>query len=108
MISPRAATPSGVTVVRCCSNRSGCRRESRRSSHRSTKTAPITTASPASYRGYVEFFSNVSTERDAEGVGIFGFTYGIGPNIQLNAGMNVGVTRSADDLNPFVGLSVRF
>ena len=60
--------------------------------------------------GYVEFFSNVSTERDAEWVGTFdfGFTYGIGPNIQLDAGMNVGLTRSADDLNPFVGLSIRY
>lgn len=60
--------------------------------------------------GYVEFFSNVSTERNAEWVGTFdfGFTYGIGPNVQLDAGMNVGVTESADDLNPFVGLSVRY
>ena len=60
--------------------------------------------------GYVEFFSSVSTERDAQWVGTFdfGFTYGIGPNVQLDAGMNVGLTRSADDLNPFVGLSVRY
>lgn len=60
--------------------------------------------------GYVEFFTAVSTERDGEWVGTFdfGFTYGLTPNIQLDAGMNVGLTRSADDLNPFVGVSVRY
>ncbi len=60
--------------------------------------------------GYVEFFSSVSSEGDAEWVGTFdfGFTYGLTPNMQLDAGMNIGVTRSANDLNPFVGLAVRF
>ena len=60
--------------------------------------------------GYVEFFSSVSSEGDAEWVGTFdfGFTYGLTPNVQLDAGMNIGVTRSANDLNPFVGLAVRF
>ena len=60
--------------------------------------------------GYVEFFSEVSTERDADWVGTvdLGLTYGLTENIQLDAGINIGVTRSADDFNPFVGLSVRF
>lgn len=60
--------------------------------------------------GYAEFFSSVSTERDAEWVGTFdfGFTYGITQNVQLDAGLNVGLTRSADDMNPFIGLSVRY
>jgi hypothetical protein len=59
---------------------------------------------------YVEFFSAVSTERGSEWVGTFdfGFTYGLTPDIQLDGGMNVGVTRSADDLNPFLGISWRF
>lgn len=60
--------------------------------------------------GYVEFFSNVSTERNAEWIGTFdaGLTYKLRPNIQLDAGVNVGVTRAADDLNPFIGLSMRY
>lgn len=60
--------------------------------------------------GYAEFFSAVSTERDAKWIGTFdfGFTYKLTPNVQLDTGLNVGVTRSTDDLNPFVGLSVRY
>jgi hypothetical protein len=60
--------------------------------------------------GYIEFFSAVSTEDDSDWVGTFdvGLTYGFTENIQLDAGINIGVTRSADDFNPFVGLSYRF
>jgi hypothetical protein len=38
----------------------------------------------------------------------FGLTYGLTDDIQLDAGINIGVTRSAEDFNPFVGLSWRF
>lgn len=60
--------------------------------------------------GYVEFFSNVSAERGSPWIGTVdvGFTYGLTDDIQLDAGVNVGVTRSADDVNPFLGLSWRF
>jgi hypothetical protein len=60
--------------------------------------------------GYVEFFSSVSTDDDADWVGTLdlGLTYGLTENIQLDAGVNIGVTRSADDWNPFVGISWRF
>ncbi len=60
--------------------------------------------------GYVEFFSAVSTEADAEWVGTvdLGLTYGLTDDIQLDAGVNLGVTRSAEDVNPFLGLSIRF
>jgi hypothetical protein len=60
--------------------------------------------------GYVELFSNVSTERGANWIATFdfGFTYAITRDIQLDAGMNVGLTDSADDLNPFLGLSLRY
>ncbi len=60
--------------------------------------------------GYVEFFSSVSTERGAPWVGTadLGLTYGLTRNLQLDAGVNIGVTRSADDFNPFIGLSWRF
>jgi hypothetical protein len=60
--------------------------------------------------GYVEFFSLVSTEKGSEWVGTvdLGLTYALSKNIQLDGGVNIGVTRSAPDINPFVGLSVRF
>ena len=60
--------------------------------------------------GYVELFSNVSTERGAKWVATFdfGFTYALTRDIQLDAGMNIGLTSAADDLNPFAGLSLRY
>ena len=60
--------------------------------------------------GYVELFSAVSTERDADWLGTFdtGLIYALTENIQLNTGVNIGVTRSADDWNGFVGLAWRF
>jgi hypothetical protein len=60
--------------------------------------------------GYIEFFSNVSGEHHVEWIGTFDFgaTYKFTPNIQLDAGVNIGLTRSADDVNPFVGLTVRY
>lgn len=60
--------------------------------------------------GYVEFFSSVSTERGSSWVGTvdLGLTYALTKNIQLDAGINLGVTRAADDWNPFIGVSWRF
>jgi hypothetical protein len=60
--------------------------------------------------GYVELFSNLSTERDARWISTFdfGFTYAVTRDIQLDAGMNIGLTDAADDLNPFIGLSMRY
>lgn len=60
--------------------------------------------------GYVEFWSLVSTESGAPWVGTvdLGLTYAATDNIQIDAGINIGVTRSAEDLNPFLGLTVRF
>lgn len=60
--------------------------------------------------GYVEFFSSVSTQQDSEWVGTVdvGLTYALTKNIQLDCGCNFGVTRVADDYNPFVGISMRF
>lgn len=37
-----------------------------------------------------------------------GLTYKLGKNLQLDGGVNVGVTPAADRINPFVGLSRRF
>jgi len=60
--------------------------------------------------GYIEFFSSVSTERGSSWVGTvdLGLTYGLTDNVQLDAGVNLGVTHSADDVNAFTGFTVRF
>jgi len=60
--------------------------------------------------GYVEFFSDVSTERHFAWVGTFdvGLEYRFTENIQLDGGVNLGVTDSADDIDPFLGISIRF
>ena len=60
--------------------------------------------------GYVEFFSNVNTEHDTDWAGTFdtGLVWALTENFQLNAGVNIGVTRAADDLNVFMGMACRF
>lgn len=60
--------------------------------------------------GYVELFSNLSTEQGAKWIATFdcGFTYALTRDIQLDAGINIGLTSAADDLNPFIGLSMRY
>ena len=60
--------------------------------------------------GYVEFFSAISTERGADWVGTVdvGLGYALTKDVQLDCGCNFGVTAAADDLNPFIGLTVRF
>jgi hypothetical protein len=57
----------------------------------------------------VEFFGSVSTERNSDWVGTFDtwFTYQVNPNLRLDAGVYIGVTRSADDWHPFVGMTWR-
>lgn len=60
---------------------------------------------------YVEFWSWVSAEDGAVpwmGTVDLGLTYGITEDIQLDAGINIGVTDSAPDWNPFIGLAFRF
>ena len=59
--------------------------------------------------GYAEFFSLTSTERDShwQATVDFGLTYALTQDVQLDGGVNVGVTRAANDVNPFLGLSVR-
>lgn len=59
---------------------------------------------------YTEVFTERSIERGAEWVVTFdtGLTFAISDDTQLDAGVNLGITRAADDLNIFVGLSRRF
>jgi hypothetical protein len=60
--------------------------------------------------GYVELFTNVSSDDDTDLDASFdmGLTYALSDDVQLDAGLNIGLTRTADDLNPFIGLSVRY
>jgi hypothetical protein len=60
--------------------------------------------------GYVEFYSEVSTEHDSRWIGTvdLGLTYALTKDLQLDAGVNIGVTDSANDLNPFLGLTWRY
>jgi hypothetical protein len=60
--------------------------------------------------GYLEFFSEVSTESGSPWLGTvdLGLTYSLTKDIQLDAGVNIGITKSADDVSPFLGLSWRF
>src|SRR6266568_3679122 len=60
--------------------------------------------------GYAEFFSAVSTESVSDWIGTVdvGLTYGPTRDMQLDGGVNIGVTRAADDINPFIGISWRF
>lgn len=60
--------------------------------------------------GYIEFFAALDPDRTsaAEITFDFGVTYALNENVQLDAGLNVGLTREPDDWNPFVGLSLRY
>jgi hypothetical protein len=62
------------------------------------------------WSGYLELFSDVSNEAHAGWVATFdcGVSYRLTRDVQLDAGVNIGLTEAADDLNPFVGLSVRY
>jgi hypothetical protein len=59
---------------------------------------------------YTELFTERSTDRGAAWVvtGNAGLTYAVSPDIQIDAGINKGLTRAADNINIFAGLSRRF
>ena len=60
--------------------------------------------------GYLEFFSDLSTEPHSGWVGTLdtGLEYLVTKNLQLDCGCNFGVTSAADDYNPFAGITMRF
>ncbi len=60
--------------------------------------------------GYIEIYTEKSRETHARWLVTFdvGATYAITDNLQIDAGINIGVTRAADDFNPFLGMSIRF
>jgi Putative MetA-pathway of phenol degradation len=57
-----------------------------------------------------EFFSSVSTERDAEWAGTVDtwLTYQINKDLRLDGGVYIGVTLAADDWHPWLGMTWRF
>lgn len=59
---------------------------------------------------YTELFVERSAETDANTIVTVdvGLTYAVTDNLQLDTGVNVGVTDAADDVNVFAGLSRRF
>jgi hypothetical protein len=60
--------------------------------------------------GYIEFFTVTSNApgHDWQGQLDIGFTYALTPDCQLDLGCNFGVTKSAPDYQPFLGISRRF
>lgn len=60
--------------------------------------------------GFGEFVSIATAEPGGRWVGLvnLGLTYAVSDDVQLDAGVNLGVSRAADDISPFVGLSWRF
>jgi len=60
--------------------------------------------------GYLEFFSDISTERHSAWVGTMdvGLEFLVTENLQLDCGCNLGVTRTADNANLFTGITLRF
>ncbi|WP_154656039.1 transporter [Fortiea contorta] len=59
---------------------------------------------------YFELFTEKTTEKGSDLIATFdtGLKYLLTENIQLDAGVNIGLTQAADDFQPFVGLSMRF
>jgi len=57
---------------------------------------------------YVEGIGITPEDGDFRGLLGTGVTYAVNPNTVLDAGVNVGLTGDADDVNVFTGLTVRF
>lgn len=60
--------------------------------------------------GYVEYagFANLNRDEDYRGYFDAGMTYALTSDIQLDAGVRVGLTRAAEDVGVFMGVSLRF
>jgi len=57
---------------------------------------------------YAELFTVAASGRPWRGQADAGFTLAFGESIQLDWGCNFGITESAPDFNPFLGLAARF
>lgn len=59
---------------------------------------------------YLELYTEVTTEANSQFIASIdtGFKYLLTDNLQLDFGVNVGLTQAADDFQPFLGISARF
>lgn len=57
---------------------------------------------------YIEGIGITSTDAQFQSLAGFGFTFAVDRNVVLDAGVNIGLTGDADDVNIFVGITVRF
>ena len=60
--------------------------------------------------GYVEYIGIVSGDGDSDYQALIGtgLTYGLSADLVLDVGANFGLTRAAEDVNVFAGVTVRF
>lgn len=74
------------------------------------KSITVSHAIVGNLSGYAEFFSRHFSDRSIrwQGTADAGLTYAINDDTQLDLGVNVATTRSADDFNPFMGMSIRY
>jgi hypothetical protein len=81
-------------------------------SYHTDYTASIVLDRPlfAELEAYVECFNGLSTESGVGRITTFntGLLYWLTDDLQLNAGVNIGLTSRAEDWNPFIGLAWRF
>ena len=59
---------------------------------------------------YYEIAGRFGTQDPRGDIGVLGtgFTYKLAKNVQFDGGINFGITKAADRINQFVGLTVRF
>ncbi len=57
---------------------------------------------------YFELYTNTGTGKGFAATFDTGLKYLLTENVQLDAGVNIGLTEAADAIQPFVGVSVRF
>ncbi len=60
--------------------------------------------------GYAEFWSDVNNDQGAvtQYTADFAVSWAVQDNLQLDAGINVGLNKAANDLQPYFGISQRF
>ena len=83
------------------------RREDRRATFAGIASVTLSHDITERLSGYVEWWNEWTLPGWASTFDA-GLTFRLTPNVQLDAGANFGLTRSADDLVVFTGLSVRY
>jgi hypothetical protein len=83
------------------------RREDRRPTFAGIASVTLSHDITARLGGYVEWW-NEWTRPGWASTFDAGLTFRVTPNVQLDAGANFGLTRSADDLTVFTGISIRY